>query len=504
MNISKVFVFFFWAFSFINLYAQESNKKVLDEVDCVSQNYNFFIAGEYYKNQRNGLIFCPSGAPITIAVHDMQLNSPDAYISSLCDWSINGVEVVSNGSHFIELSKSQIENLTSITCSCDSKNGPDWPIELTQINSNLPAFALDQTHIKIRPTLNTSHSFDDNLIPEYMSRYSGGERLGTEWLFLEPSKTDEVEIILPENVIPQARIKTNSPNLTTNMVVPVISNHSEVIQITDNGSGDNQYELSVCDHRYSDLEIYSRPMENYDVGFLYMCETDDDILVNYGPVSSPDDICIDGGADGNIDLAYASGRLQGSNYLDYVNSIQVVKAGSQKNCQTSTIFPTNIRKCPMNIDLQQVLNDANYILNKSGVNLNLAQISQLDYSYDFQIDDYNLDASEQRSVHGSYSGGVNNPLPNNLIFVFIPAEYIESGFVGIATAPGGLGSLSIHTKATIVNRGNALAHETGHAKWNLDHPALFGVTDFNNFMWEDPSQIVDWLVRRYQWNKMHY
>jgi len=202
--------------------------------------------------------------------------------------------------------------------------------------------------------------------------------------------------------------------------------------------------------------------------------------------------------------------LEGTNGNTYV-----VKAGINLKCDHKVHKADNngIPNCPPHINTTDFIISANKILNKVGVTFIDKGTKDIFENYNFIKEDDIMDKYEQYYLHINTlfsSGNPKNP------YVFI-VENLGTGVFGGKVLGRATSGINTNTMALINGAySEVLAHEMGHAIWNLEHPGCpcgivnnkyyngqFGIDDYYNFMNGTANLTKEWNVRRYQFNVIH-
>lgn len=164
--------------------------------------------------------------------------------------------------------------------------------------------------------------------------------------------------------------------------------------------------------------------------------------------------------------------------------------------------------CPPNIDVEDLLAEANEVLNQSGVYLTLGAIHHHTIAHDNNNDGV-FGIIDQTTMHNYYTA---NPTPyftsDYLIMIVkdLGSTTVNGNTahrVGRATGIGTFNTLSID--ATNINTGSTIAHEIGHACFKLRHPSDRTVpvtSDNRNFMYYTAVGRTN-NIRAYQFQNIH-
>jgi hypothetical protein len=254
------------------------------------------------------------------------------------------------------------------------------------------------------------------------------------------------------------------------------------------------------------LYIMSRELKKYTINVHRLCETDDDVQVNYGEVQSATDVCVAPGADGTIDeYAIFSVGKPGISWVDkddeviQINGVKHVVAGPVVNqngkfyCNTKTRAKNPpVPTCPQQIDFTSVINDVKkFYKDKANIELDFKIMPDIHMNYDSRLDDdkianYLEASSDFRAKRYFATNG--KPLTPELLIV--------NGVLGAESGSAAFGDQNVMFVQDVkqINTSLVWAHELGHAIWNLKHPE-------SNPVWTetDPTKVMDpicWMKAR--------
>lgn len=369
------------------------------------------------------------------------------------------------------------------------------------------------------------YQYDDNKIEAYRQHVGYGEELGTPWNFVETSHSEilKAKVSKARGVKAVTDINSSSPSL--NITPQALNEQNEDVRFHYAGAGHNVIEVKGCHESNPELLIYTENPKTFPVEFYKVCETDDDLqLIDQGTsVQSENEVCIDGGYDGSIDLMYRDGfipedplsgdKLDRVEFNNLLRTFQVL-AGTNLICDTKAKRNSD-PKCPSVFTDSDFLNDANGIFEKVAIEASREGYIQTIYvNYDVINDDGVMDYEiEQNHLHITREL-IDEHLADGVMEVHVVRsmgdEILPTGetkkYKGKAIPDIGFNFVALDRS---YGNGRTLAHEMGHAKWSLIHPGCpcdgantgeFNVDDPDNFMDGDDSGVK---IRRYQFDKMH-
>ena len=484
-----------------NIYGQrveDKGTRMSGELYCANKDFKFLIENNYYVDGSKVYV-CPKNLPTNITIVYATNNTP---VMSTFSWKINkAISPITINP--ILLQKNDVVNKKSEL----EVNFTD-PISGQNINLNLDV--LTSVSVEFSESAKM-YQFDDNNKLPYISSYSGTEKLGTPWNFIENGNLDvlRAESKPKKGFYAINNIMSNSGNLT---ITPnKLSQSPQNVEFAFSGSGNNILEVKGCDETDPELLLFTANSKSVTVNFIYLCDTDDDdqIVLPGTMVSAATDICIDGGVDLTIDEMNKSGFLKGDDKLVKLsNGTSQVHAGPNLICET-TARAKGLPECPINFNIANSISTGNSILNKVGIDLIPGNVSTKYMNYNLFNEDGILGEDELWQVHNQLHGfGTTSES-----YVYLVGDLGISS-VGGNTILGKATGLGKNTMAIDVIDANqyVLVHELGHAKWSLLHPGCpcsssisgeFGINDYHNFMHGEANNIINWNVRRYQFTKFH-
>ena len=470
---------------------------------CKNKDYQFLIEGNHYF-ENSKVYVCPKNLPVDIAVVEATNQTP---VFSTFTWTINGT------------ASSENSNTISIKDSNFNGNKSTLNVSFTDPATNTAVSLKLKLNRDIQLKFSESakkYQFDGNKISKYIDHVSYGEKLGTPWNFIENGKLDILKARATKNKGYYAvnNIMSNNSSL---MINPnSLSTTPEDDEFNFSGSGKNIIEVNGCHETDPELLLFTESRDLYEIQFVQVCETDDDIQVHpVGTVlTSPTDVCIDGGVDLTIDEMYAPAFLKGDDKLDIniLTGKAYVQAGVNLKCETKA-HPNSPPDCPPSINNSDFIDAANTVLEKVAIDFENIGTTTIYFNYNVYLEDGIMEKREQNYLHDERHGSTQAGTPEVFVVDDLGLNQYGKTRQGSATAnpgPGGNTIIGLHTMALDVNDATpyVLVHELGHAIWNLIHPGSpgsgqFGIDDLDNFMHGASDEINNWNVRRYQFHEMH-
>lgn len=499
--IEYLLLFFFW-FCYLVIPAQDrpATKSASGE-NCVNQDYQFYINGELYRNGMKNLKLCPNNDELEIVVYDMNQTPPQPLNNQTCEWYINNTLDSRSQVPSILLMNTDIVDLNSIKCK--------WLTYSVEI-----AVKIDPSILRINRDASAKFFFDKNTIEEFKNEYNGSEELGTPWVYLKSGSSELVEAKFLDRNIPRVDIRANASNIVLDP--ELLSMKKTAINITNNSSGTNQYELLGCDNSKPDLMIFTSDADNIDIQFYELCDTDDDVQVipkgtqglNY------DDICIVSGIDVYIDLSpnVIDALSSGKDVLDWRSLagyyVEVILAGSNGICDARA-HPRGEPQCVDPADYNDLVQKANNTLKKAGVEIVSYSSEKLQKNWDRFFEDKVLDADELERLKTEKVLS-SSPLDPNKVYAYL---WHDLGGTGV-------GGVDVLGRADEAERGNnflsyrwpqngnehiTFPHEIAHCRWGLGHPdKKVSKTDTRNLMHSKSGEVENPpLLRPFQWHIIH-
>jgi len=275
--------------AFYSTQAQIDQKVLTGEVYCINKDYIFRVEGKSYEEDSKVYV-CPKNIPVDISILDATSQPP----ISTFKWTVNGM-ISTDTNDTIRIQKSDFIG-----------HKLKLEAEFTEaLTGNLITLELKLTKkIELKFEESTkNYQYDPNGIQAYIDYYGGTEKIGTPWNFIETGELDvlKVRVNKKKGYYAVNNIMSNDSFLVINDTI--LSMTPEDITFDFQGSGKNIIEVRGCHETDPELLLFTAQSKMFDIEFFEVCHTDDDIQVKpVGTmVTSPDEICIDGGADMTID-----------------------------------------------------------------------------------------------------------------------------------------------------------------------------------------------------------
>jgi len=492
------------------------NRNVEDEAYCKNKDYQFLFQGEYfYENKRKKAYLCSKNLLPPNVVTVRVVNKADQLpVPSIFGWEVNSI-AVAEATHTITISATDfINDKLELTCTF---------IEPGSNNNQVSLEFNISTDIKLSFEESAKeYQYDNNKEQAFINSYGGTEALETPWNFIEANKHDilKAKVNKKKHFYTVDDIGSNHPDI--DITPDHLSSSPENITIEFDATGQNIIEVRGCHATDPELLLYTEDPKTFNVMFIRVCETDDDVQLNaVGTVlANPFDVCIDGGVDLTIDEMNGPNFIKGDDYL-FQNTLTgkwFVGAGPNLTCETEA-NPAGPPDCPSVFKTAPSITTANHILGKVAINIMNAGTITINANYEVIEEDGKMESKEQRWLH-EFRHGINaNPATPEVFLV----DDLGTGSTGVGKVQGratadlfsnylvGKNTLAIDVKDAT---SYTLVHELGHAKWNLIHPGgpgkagdpspgQFGIDDLNNFMHGESNKVNNWNIRRYQFHLMH-
>jgi hypothetical protein len=456
-----------------------------------SSSYGFLVDGVYFTSGKNVSI-CGDKFPVHIVAvtsNKVHVNDPE-----MVWYQANGTYSPINGlaENFIYLDYLSSEGKLKLQYSLPNNQGA--------------SITIHQLHkVEIKKSETTKYAFDDNKIPEY-PYYDDGK----PYKFLSAGKSDnvvmDVNVLAPASY-PLSFFRDQKLNYSKKSNILTLSQRNTA-------NTDSIYMMSCDTIKVMKVDIY--PEKTLDVNIYTLAETDDDIAnycidkdgdktpyevedsVGYFKpdcktrIDSKDWECILPGPDGSLDLfdkpSFWRDKDNDENKdKDSVNFKSFrelytlrIFAGSDKFCNEKPLSSDTSSFIDMTNRILNISDSLNIIYNAVGIKIKVNYLGVKYFNFDSK-DDLGKgknaiinDPIEQNSAHLQIFGGVNldtlNLAPKTTLF-FVP-EMIKVR--GRATA-GRVDSIFQNlANSLFVDANNygpkTIAHELGHARFNLFHP----------------------------------
>ena len=375
---------------------------------------------------------------------------------------------------------------------------------------------------------NTVFAFDENVYENYPFYFRD-----VPWKFITSTQGDDIVLKGNKSIASQNVFTSTPPNVLSTIGDEKIVNISYSGQATRDSAS-----IHWCDamDTIALLDIYNGT-KHYPLHIWTLRESDDDII-NYclnnnslmsdcvTPITSNSHECILPGPDGTFDL-YLSDNQPWINHssdsvIYYQQKRMKVLAGKDRSCQ-SKVYPTKKPlEDPPIFSMSDLISNTNTILNTAGIQMNLVNHGELIANFDLRgTDDNEAEYFEATMVYR-----VNNfiqtykDLPCVFIFADLKEPPLDPGQLSSTLRGQSQGGsfFTMFDGNRMVER--TLAHELGHAIWDLQHPdEVTGssdpitVDDLKAIVTDDPANLMtsgsrgnqlvnNSILRRYVWKRM--